>query len=79
MSQAITLSALLSKVQTMVDGGWRLTFDVTEADTVAVMQLSQLRDQVLAVSIAPEQLIGKVLTPGELDDLRPMDMEFGDA
>ena len=50
----ITLQAILAKVQSTTDGGWRLTFDIAGNDTDAVMKLSPLRnDTLLQVAIVP--------------------------
>lgn len=51
---SVTLQAILAKVQSTTDGGWRLTFDVSDSDTAAVMKVSPLRnDTLLQLAIIP--------------------------
>ena len=49
---AITFSATLSRLTTTLDGGWRVSFDVSQSDCDAMMALSELRDVELALAIA---------------------------
>lgn len=53
--EGIALNALLFKVTTTVDGGWRMSFDVPDSDAAQVMQISQLRGMSLTMVIVPEQ------------------------
>ena len=50
---ALTFHAVLVRLTTTVDGGWRLSFDVPQTDADSVMKLSDLRDCELALAIAP--------------------------
>jgi len=54
MSAPITLHAILVRVSTTADGGWRVTLDVPQSDADQVMRLSALRDCALGVAIVPE-------------------------
>lgn len=54
--KAITLLGSISKITTTVDGGWKLTFDVPQSELSKVMQLSCLRDMVLALAVVPDEL-----------------------
>ncbi len=53
---AITFKAIFSKVATTVDGGWNLTLSVSQDDSQALLQLAELREQVLAVAIVPDNI-----------------------
>ena len=48
----ITFHATVHKVQTVIDGGVRVTLDVPESDAKAAFELVHLRDQVLGIAIA---------------------------
>jgi hypothetical protein len=52
-SKAITFHAVLTRLTTTVDGGWRVSFDVAQSDKDGVMALSDLRECELALAIAP--------------------------
>ena len=54
MSEPITFHATVNKVQTVVDGGWRVTLDVPESESASILELAKLREQVLGVAIAQE-------------------------
>ena len=56
MDHAITLLASLSKITSTVDGGWKITFDVPQTELAKIMQLSSLRDMVLALAIVPDEM-----------------------
>lgn len=51
--EGITLSAILSKITTVVSGGWRISFDIPESENESVMKLSELRTAVLQIGIVP--------------------------
>lgn len=53
---AITLSAILQNVRMTVDGGWRITFDVSQSEVAKVMSLSALRDMELGIAIVPKEI-----------------------
>jgi len=54
LSSGITFSATLYQAKTDPSGGWKITFDVPESDGMAILQLAQLRDTVLAIGIVHE-------------------------
>lgn len=57
MSTCVSFKAILQKATTLVDGGWRVSFDVAEDDTQAILILSQMRDTDLHVGVVPEDML----------------------
>lgn len=51
--EGVTFKAIFSKAQTTPDGGWNLTFSVSDDEAKQVMQVSQLRDTVLQLAVIP--------------------------
>lgn len=52
--EGITFQCLVKKVQTMEDGGWRVTLDVPEDEAPQILQLAQfVNNHVLQVGIVP--------------------------
>lgn len=49
----ITFAAVFSKATTTVDGGWNITFSVSQDEASNVMLLSELREMLLQVAIVP--------------------------
>lgn len=49
--EGLVIQGVLTKVTTTVDGGWRISFDLGEDQTLATTQLSLLRDQLLNIVI----------------------------
>ena len=47
----ITFSATVNKIATTIDGGWRITIDVSNSETDQVMALSEVRNKVLQIGI----------------------------
>lgn len=47
----ITFQAILNKITTTIDGGWRVSFDVPQSESEEVMKLSEKRDQNLQVAV----------------------------
>jgi hypothetical protein len=47
----VTFSAILNKITTTVDGGWRVTFDVPDSETPQMAELSKLRSSTLQIGI----------------------------
>lgn len=45
--------AILNKLTTVVDGGWRITFDVSESDSEAMLELAKRRSQLFTIQITP--------------------------
>jgi len=50
-SPGIALQGVLVKAATTIDGGWRITFDVSADEGRAVLQLSALRGALLQLGI----------------------------
>lgn len=50
-TQTVAFKAVLSGARTTVDGGWRVTLDVAQTDSQAIMELSKLRDMNLMVAV----------------------------
>lgn len=50
---SVTLIAYFSKAVTTIDGGWRISFDVSADEAHAVMQLSELRDKIIQCAFIP--------------------------
>lgn len=53
-SPQISLTAIFNKATTTIDGGWNLTFSVSQDEADKIMIISQLRDCLLKLQILPE-------------------------
>lgn len=51
----ITFQAIFQKFTTLIDGGYRVSFDVSENEAKSLFQLSQMRESVLQVAIVPTE------------------------
>lgn len=52
--EGITFECIVTKVQTVRDGGWRVTLDVPEDEAEQIVQLAQFANkQVMQVGILP--------------------------
>lgn len=51
--EGITFQAIFQKFTSLIDGGYRVSFDVSENDAANLVQLSQLRENVLQIAIVP--------------------------
>ena len=49
----IAFKAVLNKAQTTIDGGWRVTLDVSQDEADEILKLTNFRDYVLTVGIIP--------------------------
>ena len=49
----ITFKALLSKATTTVDGGWRVSFDVSADEVAQIMELTKQSGKLLQVAVIP--------------------------
>lgn len=49
----LSLVATLKKITTTVDGGWSITFDVPDSESMNILQLAQLRDRLLQLGAVP--------------------------
>lgn len=48
-----TFSAILNRITTTLDGGWRISFDVPKRESKEIMELSQMRNVVLQLGVVP--------------------------
>lgn len=51
---AIACKAIFARAATLVDGGWRVSFDLSEDDAAKVAQMTALRGDVLYLTVIPE-------------------------
>lgn len=51
--QGLTFQAIFCKATTLTDGGWRVSFDLSEDAAKEVSILTQLRGSVLQVAVIP--------------------------
>jgi hypothetical protein len=49
----ITLQAIFSRATTTVDGGWNITFAVSQEEAKAILQLAQMRDTLMQLACVP--------------------------
>ncbi len=49
----IAFQAILTKISTTPDGGWRLTLDVSANESQIVLLLAEFRDQILQFAAVP--------------------------
>lgn len=53
--EEIELKAIVTKIQTTTDGGWRVHLDIDQSETAPVMRLSTFRDFVVTLKISTEE------------------------
>lgn len=51
--KAVTFSAVFYKATTTVDGGWTVSFHVSQSEAENIMKLSKLRDTLVQVACVP--------------------------
>lgn len=56
----VTFTATFSRATTLVDGGWRLTFDLGINEGPCIAQLAELRNELLQIAILPIKSSGAV-------------------
>lgn len=56
LSQGITLQAIFNKATTTADGGWNLTFAVSQDEALRVTQIAQLRNTILQLAVVPVEV-----------------------
>lgn len=49
--KGITFQAVFAKATTTVDGGWNVTFSVSQDEAEAILGLATLRDELLQVAV----------------------------
>lgn len=54
--KGITLQAIFNKATTTADGGWNITFSVSQDEAAQVMQLANMRDDLLQLAVVPIEL-----------------------
>lgn len=52
--EEIVLTAILNRISTTPDGGWRITFDVPQSETKAVTQAATMRDVTFKLVLVQE-------------------------
>lgn len=55
LSQGFTFGAVINRITSTVDGGWRVAFDLPDSEKQAILKLAELRDRVLQVGIVPKK------------------------
>ena len=55
MGEPIKFSSTISQVRTLVDGGFKVSFDVPEVELAAVMALMAFRGVVVDVQLLPQK------------------------
>ena len=53
---SVKFSAIINKISTTIDGGWRVTLDVPDWNTDEMSELAKFRDQNLLVEVASTKL-----------------------
>jgi hypothetical protein len=52
--EGVKLKAIVAKVQTLREGGWRITLDIPKSHTPQALMVGALTEMVLDVTIEPE-------------------------
>lgn len=50
----VAVQAIFTKASTTVDGGWRISFDVSESEAKAVTDIAQLKNEALYLVVMTE-------------------------
>lgn len=56
----ISFNAMINRITTTIDGGWRVTFDVPQSETQSMMELSALRDENLQIVALTSAMIAEM-------------------
>lgn len=51
MKEPITVEAIFQKATTTIDGGWRISFDLSHADSQKISEIAQLANETLNLVI----------------------------
>jgi hypothetical protein len=51
--KGISFGAVLVRIATTIDGGWRLTLDVSQSDAEEMLKLAKLRNQSFQIGVVP--------------------------
>jgi hypothetical protein len=54
----VSFRAVISKVTTTIDGGWKVTLDLSANESEQALALAQLRDQLIQFGAVPYNLVG---------------------
>lgn len=49
--KALTFTAIFARATTLVDGGWRISFDLSNDEAKALHILSELREHLLQIAV----------------------------
>lgn len=61
MSEGITFTAHFSKASTLIDGGWRISFDLSEKSGITAAQVAALKGQELEIAVIPFETLADPL------------------
>lgn len=53
---AITFQGIFSKATTLVDGGWRITFDLDQTEAHKIHLLHQFREKLIQIACIPIEI-----------------------
>lgn len=57
MREPVVFQAIFHKAQTLVDGGWRVTLDLSEFDAPLIAALVALKNEPLTVTVMTEEMV----------------------
>ncbi len=58
--KGISFNAILNRITTTVDGGWRITFDIPQTEVAEMLKLSGLREENLQVVVLTSTMIADI-------------------
>lgn len=60
----LTFAGVFTKATTTVDGGWNVTFSVSQDEAKNILSLSAMRDTLLQVAVIPVEIEDEVVLDG---------------
>lgn len=63
-AETVVVNAIISKLTTTIDGGWRVTLDVPESEQANVLKLAELMNEEVHAAIVPLGAITETKTDG---------------
>ena len=51
--KGITFNAQFKALRSLIDGGWSVSFDVSQDEAQNLLELSKYRDRILSIAIIP--------------------------
>jgi hypothetical protein len=72
-NEGLKFEVVFVKAQTMIDGGWRITFDLSDNEAKVIPILTELRHQLLQIEIVPS-----LVSEPPLDQVERRDFIFTD-